>query len=196
MHRRPVGVRVAGRSGRAPSTGDDAGRGHRELLAGRIVVPELRGGNCVWFIGRRVPSGCGDAGNRPKYLALPGERPVLGLERVAGRRHAFLVEGVFGWLTALAWNLPACSPCGTHLPPDRLGFLGRARVVYGLLDPDPAGRAAAARLGEHLGDRWRPLWLPGGRELDDLATCPDGAAQFFELLGAVRSARETENPRA
>ena len=29
---------------------------------------------------------------------MPGERPVLGLERVAGRREGFLVEGVFGYL--------------------------------------------------------------------------------------------------
>lgn len=63
----------------------------RERLAGRIVVPELRGGQCLWLIGRQLDDGPG----RPKYLALEGERPVLGQEHAAGRREAFVCEGVF-----------------------------------------------------------------------------------------------------
>jgi DNA primase len=197
--RRRSWLRVAERLGllRRPDGADGDGS-YRELLAGRVVVPELRGGRCVWFIGRSVPgagpgrNGRAEPAERPKYLALPGERPVLGFEQVIGRREAFLVEGVFGWLTAVAWRLPAFSTCGTHLPPDRVAFLQRADVVYGLLDPDPAGREAAERFGVTLGDRWRPLWLPDGLELDDLAREPDGRARFFALLDAARRDRRTE----
>ncbi|GIW07533.1 MAG: hypothetical protein KatS3mg060_2338 [Dehalococcoidia bacterium] len=181
--RRRSGLRTAQELGllRKPERADGA-RPLREFLAGRIVVPELRGGQCLWFIGRTLE----DDPQRPKYLGLPGERPVLGYERVAGRREAFLAEGVFDYLTAVAWGLPAFSPCGTALPPERLGFLARATVVYGVLDGDDAGREAAERFGAQLGERFRPLPLPEGCDLNDLGRRPDGRATFFRLLAAAR----------
>lgn len=153
----------------------DGGEPLRELFDGRIVVPEIRGGQFVWFIGRVLDSD--HAG--PKYLALDGERPVLGYERAVGRREVFLCEGPFDYLTALSWHLPACSPCGTALPAERLGFLARAHVVYGVLDADDAGRAASEQFGQMLGPRWRPLALPEGCDLNELARHPDGRQQFF-----------------
>lgn len=159
-----------------------------EALAGRIVVPELRGGQCIWFIGRTLPT----SARHPKYLALPGERPILGLERATGRREVFLVEGVMDYLTAVAWHLPVFSSCGTHLPPERLGFLARARVVYGVFDGDEAGREAAIRFGRVLGRRFRPLTLPEGSDLNDLAVRPDGRATFFRLLREARQGSPKE----
>ena len=111
---------------------------------------------------------------------------MLGFERAAGAREAFLCEGVFYWLTALAWRLPAFSPGGTSLPADRLGFLARARIVWGVFDGDAAGRAASARFREHLGERFQPLALPEGCDLNDLACRPDGRARFFRLLADTR----------
>jgi DNA primase len=173
---------------RPAERGDRGGGAWRELLAGRIVVPELRGSHVVWMVGRWV----GDPGERrPKYLGLPGEKPVLGLERVVGCPEAFVVEGVFGYLLGVSWGLPVCSPCGTYLAADRLGFLASTRTVWGLLDPDEAGRAAARRFGELLGRRWRPLWLPGGREVDDLAQRPDGRAELLRCLAEARIDDET-----
>jgi DNA primase len=186
--RRHSGLRVARDLGllRRPDRGD-SGVGLREFLADRLVVPEIRGGQCIWFIGRRLD---GDPG-RPKYLALDGERPVLGYERAAGRREVYLCEGVFDYLTAVAWHLPAFSPCGTALPAQRLGFLARARTVYGVLDGDDAGRAAAERFGEQLGERWRALDLPEGCDLNDLGRRPDGRASFFRLRDAARHIHES-----
>ncbi len=152
-----------------------------ERFAGRIVVPELRGGQPIWVIGRRL-----DELGHAKYVALPGERPVLGLERARGRREAFLVEGVFDWLTAVSWGLPAFSPCGTALPPNRLGWLARARVVWGVLDADRGGREGAERFGAALGRRWRALAMPEGCDLNDLGRQADGRATFFRLLGEAR----------
>jgi DNA primase len=157
-----------------------------EFLAGRLVIPELRAGQFVWFIGRRLE----DDGPDPKYLALPGERPILGYERAAGRREAFLCEGVVDYLVAVAWRLPAFSPCGTAVPDEQLGFLASARTVYGVLDGDTAGRAAADRLGAQLGERWCPLPLPEGRDLGDLARRPDGRSLFFALLASARQQRQ------
>ncbi len=90
--RRRSGLRVAQALGLlGKSERDDGARPLRETLAGRIVVPELRGGHSIWFIGRILD----DESNAPKYLALSGERPVLGLHQVVGRREAYLCEGVF-----------------------------------------------------------------------------------------------------
>lgn len=188
--RRRSGLRVAQELGllRKPGHGDGA-LPLREFLAGRIVVPELRGGQRIWFIGRRLD----DDSDRPKYLALGGERPVLGFEHAAGQREVFLCEGVFDYLTAVAWKLPAFSPCGTHLPADRLGFLARARVVYGILDGDDAGRAAAERFAALLGERFRPLHLPEGCDLNDLSRRPEGQRGFFRLLAAARHETRTED---
>ncbi len=170
--------------------GDD-GRPLAEFLADRIVVPEIRTGQCLWFIGRDLR----DDAQRPKYLALGGERPVLGLERAIGRRAVFLVEGVFDYLTAVSWKLPAFSPCGTYLPPDRLGFLARAEVIYGVLDGDEAGQEAAQRFGRTLGPRFCPLRLPDGCDFNDLACQPHGRQQFFQLLATSRRKQSAENHR-
>lgn len=159
----------------------------REPMAGRIVVPEKRGGQCIWFIGRTL-----EDGDQPKYLALPGERPVLGYERAAGQREVVLCEGVFDYLTALSWKLAAFSTCGTQLPADRLGFLAGARVIYAAFDGDEAGRDAAARFNDQLGSRVRPLQLPEGTDLNDLGRQSEGRTQFFDLLRADRTAQKEE----
>ena len=187
--RRRSGLRVAQSLGLLRRAGrGDRGRPLREALAGRIVIPELRRGQCIWFIGRALE----DGPNQPKYLAPAGERPVLGYERAAGQREAFLCEGVFDYLTAVAWRLPAFSPCGTYLPAERLGFLARAKVVYGVLDGDAAGAAAADKFAGQIGPRWVPLRLPDGCDLNDLGRRPDGSSLFFRLLSEARAARRKE----
>jgi len=189
--RRRSGLRVAQELGLlAKAERGDGVRPLREILSQRIVVPELRGGHCIWFIGRILDNKT----KSPKYLALPGERPVLGLQRVVGRREAYLCEGVFDYLMAVSWGLPAFSPCGTHLPAERLGFLVRAEVVYGILDGDEAGRAAAERFGQLLSDRWRPIRLPEGQDLNDLGRRPGGRAEFFRMLTAVQCTLREEAP--
>ena len=53
--RRHGGLRVAEDLGllRRPEPGED-GRPLRERFAGRVVIPEIRGGQPIWFIGRRT----------------------------------------------------------------------------------------------------------------------------------------------
>jgi DNA primase len=189
--RRHTGLRIAEALGllRRPEAGE-RGRPLREFFAHRIVVPELRGGQPTWMIGRTLD----DERSRVKYLALPGERPVLGFERAAGHREVYLVEGVFDWLTAVSWYLPAFCACGTDLPADRLGWLARAQLVFGVLDGDDAGRAGAERFGQALGRRWRPLNLPEGCDLNALGQRPDGRGTFFRLVEAARQQTGTASP--
>ena len=179
--RKHGGLRVAEELGllRRPEPGE-GGRPLRERFAGRVVIPEIRGGQPIWFIGRRP----GDPG-RVKYLTPPGDKPVLGFERAIGRRRVYLIEGAFDWLTAVSWRLAAFSTCGTDFPMDRLGWLARAEIVFGVLDADKAGREASERLGAAFGARWRPIALPDGCDLNDLGRRPDGRALFFRLVAAA-----------
>ena len=190
--RKHGGLRVAEELGllRRPEPGE-GGRMLRERFAGRIVIPELRGGQPIWFLGRH-PS---RVSARVKYLGLPGEKPVLGFERAAGRREVYLVEGAFDWLTAVSWHLPAFSTCGTDFPSDRLGWLAKARVIFGVLDADRAGRAASQRFEAALGHRWLPISLPEGDDLNDLGRRPGGRAQFFRLVADARRTVSADSRR-
>jgi DNA primase len=166
----------------------------REFLADRIIVPELRGGRPIWLIGRAIgePSTVCGSGTpadtvprrrgRPKYLSLPGERPVLGLEQVVGRKVVYVVEGPFDWLAAISWSLPAFAMCGTHFPIERLPSLDSAVAVYGVFDPDRAGRSAAERLAPLIGSRWRPVHLPNGLDVAELALLGEQGRETFQVL--------------
>src|SRR5262249_38997072 len=163
----------------------------RELLRDRIVIPELREGEPIWFIGRSLDGATGETNgrkSRPKYLSLRGERPVLGLERVVDQPSVYLVEGPFDWLAAVTWGLPAFAICGTHFPADRLPALKGALAVYGVFDPDRAGRSAAERFAPQIGTRWRPIRLPNGLDLAELAMLGEqGRETFRVLVGRARS---------
>lgn len=121
---------------------------YREFLVDRLVVPELRNGRPIWFIGRRVDDPDADSDSaaparrpRPKYLGLPGEKPLFGLDHVRGKRAVYLVEGPFDVLAGLSWQLPTFAICGTHFPSERLAALGAAEVVCRSWTPIAPGRA-------------------------------------------------------
>src|SRR5581483_8562720 len=160
-----------------------------ELFRHRVLVPELRGGNCIWLIGRTLVPDRDDL----KYLALSGERPILGLERASGHAEVLMCEGVFDYLTALAWEFPAFSTCGTYLPCDRLGFLARASAVFAVFDPDAAGRLASGRFAALLGQRLRQVALPPRCDLNDLGTRTGGREQFLELLASAHNGSQEVN---
>ncbi|MDQ6673828.1 MAG: CHC2 zinc finger domain-containing protein [Chloroflexota bacterium] len=126
---------------------------------------------------------------RPKYLGLPGEKPVMGLEQVTGRHAAFIVEGPFDMLAAIGWGLPALAICGSHFPLERLPALAEALAIYGVFDPDRAGRSAAERFAPLFGSRWRPVWLPNSLDLAELATLGAAGREMFDILvGRARAA--------
>lgn len=159
-----------------------------ETLSGRIVIPEYRNGHAIWFIGRLVEDSpgviraAGEGEAPPKYFGLPGARPLLGYERVTRQPEVFLCEGPFDWLTAVQWGLPACSPCGTYVPAERLECLDPSATVHGLLDGDQAGLEGSARLLEILPGRFQRLLLPEGTDLNDIGAAPNGREHFAELL--------------
>ena len=86
----------------------------REFFTDRLIVPELRQGQAIWFIGRAAED---HPTRRPKYLSLPGQRPLLGLELVQGRRVVYCVRDPSTcWPRAAGTCPPAASAARTPRP--------------------------------------------------------------------------------
>lgn len=97
--------------------------------------------------------------------------------------------GLVNWLAAVGWGLPAFAISGTHFPTERLPALAEARAIYGVFDPDRAGRCAAERFAPLFGSRWRPVKLPDNLDLAELAALGAAGRETFDLLvGRARAA--------
>ena len=158
-----------------------------ERFAGMIVVPDVSGGMVRWLAGRVI-----DPGSRPRFQALPGPKPVLGLGRLGpAPPWAVVAEGLFDWLTLSGWGLPACAALGTQGWERVAAALRGCPRVFLAFDNDDAGREATERLRTLLGRRAAAVALPEGvGDVAELATHPRGRALFLRLLAlAARSAR-------
>ena len=162
-----------------------------ESMAGRITVPEFRGQRPVWFIGRLIEPASRRAGRGPKYLGLPGRKPLLGWDdAVRDTRAVYLVEGPLDLLTLRMWGFPGLALAGSAPSHDNLSLLKRFDRVYLTLDQDDAGKNATERLENQLGSRAVRIELPPGvKDVAELATAPNGEEQFrLAILRAVEAA--------
>jgi DNA primase len=161
-------------------------RNGREFLAGRIVVPDVRNHRPEWLVGRLLESdtGADDAADSPpRYLGLPGSKPLLGLQQVDASPSVIATEGVFDWLTLRRWGYPAVALVGTHARLDIVERLRGFQRVYLALDQDDAGLEATLRLLDVLGPAAIPVALPDGiKDVAELAPRPDGHAVFARAL--------------
>ena len=158
-----------------------------ERFAGMVVVPEVAGGLVRWLAGRAV-----DPDAAPRFQALPGPKPVLGLGRLGfAPPWAVLAEGVFDWLAIAGWGIPACAALGTQGVEKAAASLRGCPRVFLAFDSDEAGREAAERLEGLLGRRAATVSLPEGvGDVGELAAHPHGRTVFPRLLAlAARSAR-------
>ena len=161
----------------------------REVLSGRIVVPELRGHRPLWLIGRLLTDaeriGPAESGEiePPKYLGLPGSKPLLGLEQASRSATVVVCEGVFDFLTVRGWGCPCVGLMGTHVRPEVLEQLRMFQRVYLVLDQDDGGIQATLRLADQLGQTAIPVALPDGiKDVAELAPLPDGRQVFTTAL--------------
>jgi len=159
--------------------------GGRELMAGRVVVPEIRGGQPIWLVGRTIEAQT----DGPKYLGLPGRKPLLGWEAAKDSQKVFVVEGVFDWLTLLKWGYSALALVGTHVRRAVLKSLTAFDRVYLVLDNDEAGEAAAETLAWTLGSRAVIVRLPGVKDVAEFAMQPHGHRSFAHALAQSGLAR-------
>ena len=158
-----------------------------ERFAGMVVVPDLANGVIRWLTGRAV-----DARARPRFQAVPGPKPVLGLGRLGpAPRVVVLTEGVFDYLALAGWGYPACAALGTQGLDKVAAALRGCPRVFVAFDNDGAGDAAAEALKQLLGHRAAVVHLsPGVGDVGELAALPHGQLLFHRLLQrAAHSAR-------
>ena len=159
-----------------------------ERFKGMAVIPELVAGRVHWLTGRAIR-----ANATPRFQALPGRKPVLGLRGLAAPLPWIVVaEGLFDWLALASWDLPACAALGTQGMDKVASALQGQPRVFLAFDADAAGREAAGQLRELLGPhRTAVVTLPNGvGDVAELATRPDGRSNFLGLLRrAATSAR-------
>ncbi|MYD96895.1 MAG: hypothetical protein F4X98_05855, partial [Gammaproteobacteria bacterium] len=158
-----------------------------ERFAGMVVVPDASGGLVRWLKGRAV-----SPDRTPRFQALPGPKPVLGLGRIGPTPPwAVVTEGVFDWLLLTGWGLPACAALGTQGVDRIASALRGCPRVFLAFDNDDAGREATDGLLTLLGRRAAAVTLPPGvGDVAELAALPQGRAVFGRLLSqAARSAR-------
>ena len=158
-----------------------------ERFAGMVVVPDASGGLVRWLKGRAL-----DQGASPRFQALPGPKPVLGLGRLGpSPPWAVVTEGVFDWLLLTGWGFPSCAALGTQGVERIVSALRGCPRVFLAFDNDDAGREATDGLLTLLGRRAAVVTLPQGiGDVGELAALPHGRSVFLRLLSqAARSAR-------
>ena len=158
-----------------------------ERFAGMIVVPDVSGGLARWLVGRVVKEDV-----KPRFQALPGPKPVLGLGRLGPTPPlAVVTEGVFDWLVVAQCGIPTCAALGTQGVERVTAALRGCPRVFLAFDNDDAGREATERLLTLLGRRAAAVTLPQGvGDVAELATFHNGRSLFLRLLSlAARSAR-------
>ena len=158
-----------------------------ERFAGMVVVPDLSSGLVRWLAGRAV-----DPDRTPRFQALPGPKPVLGLGRLGPAPDwAVVAEGLFDWLALTGWGIPSCAALGAQGVERVASALRGCPRVFLAFDGDDAGREATERLQSLLGRRAAAVTLPPGvGDVGELAAHPHGQAAFLRLLAqAARSAR-------
>ena len=158
-----------------------------ERFAGMVVVPDASGDLLRWLAGRAV-----DPDRTPRFQALPGPKPVLGLGRLGpAPPWAVVAEGLFDWLALTGWGLPAVAALGTQGLERVASALRGCPRVFLAFDNDDAGREATERLLTLLGRRAAAVALPQGvGDVGELAARPHGRAALHRLLSqAARSVR-------
>jgi DNA primase len=155
----------------------------RERLSGRIIIPEIRRGQPIWFIGRLLD----DSDDADKYWGLPGTKPLLGWDEACGDRRAVaVVEGPLDLLALRMWGVPGVATCGTRLSPAMLNALDHWQRLYVLMDADQAGQGATTRLVEAFGSRALPVDLPPGtKDVAELAPRPEGDVVLASAIHAA-----------
>ena len=159
----------------------------RERFRGMIVVPDLAAERVNWLAGRAIRSQA-----RPRFQALPGAKPVLGLSRLpAASPWIVVTEGLFDWLLLAGWDLPAVAALGTQGMDKLASSLQDRPRVFLAFDADEAGGAAANELAGLLGaHRTRLVSLPPGvSDVAELGRRPEGRAVFLDRLRRAAAAR-------
>ncbi len=157
-------------------------KSHLTFYKHRLLFPFLVEGRALYLQGRTTA-----AGVEPRWHNMRGAVPALynidALSRAPSDSVVYLVEGFTDTLTLLTHNFNAVGLVGAGgLREEWLSALARFRVVAAL-DPDDAGRRAAARYAEMFARRGLKLssvTLPS--DVNDFFRHHPAASLEFQLL--------------
>lgn len=171
---------------------------HRERFAGRMTIPELRKGHPIWMTGRCIKA---PTEGEPRYMSLPGPRPLFGKRAIEDTRTIIICEGAFDWLTLTQWELPAIAVLGGALSPSARAELGAAlsetTQIFLAFDQDGPGQGAASKFVQELGRPAHRIELPSGvKDVNELGQQPAGRGCFLAgmRLAAVGQGEGNANP--
>ncbi|MBT9560451.1 MAG: toprim domain-containing protein [Myxococcales bacterium] len=145
----------------------------RGILRGMIAIPvHDERGTLVAYAGRRLrPEEIREDGKYKFPKGFRKELVLYNLHRVEGRDRVIVVEGFFSVMTLCGRGVPeVVATMGAHLSEPQADLLARFPEVVFLYDGDEAGRLAADKARDLLGDRTvvRIARLPPGTEPEDL----------------------------
>ncbi len=158
-----------------------------ERFTGMITVPDIASGRVGWLTARAV-----DPAAKPRFQAIPGPKPLLGLAALEpARPYVIVTEGVFDYLTLASWGYSACAALGTQGMDKVAAALRGCSRVFLAFDNDGSGYEAAGILKDLLGRRAAVVHLPRGiSDVSELANLPYGQMLFNRLLAqSARNAR-------
>lgn len=122
---------------------------HRYYLGRRILIPERRGGQTVFYQARAL-----HATDAPKYLNPRTPKPLYGMETLARETgRVWIGEGAFDVLPLIERGESAVAAMGAELTPtlvDTLVARTGDRPVMIIFDNDDTGAAKGKTLGETL----------------------------------------------
>ena len=170
-------------------------RAHLTFYRHRLLFPFVVEGRAVYLQARTTA-----AGVEPRWHNMRGAVPALynsdALSALPSGSTVYLVEGFTDTLTLLTHGFAAVGLVGAGgLKEEWLAPLARFRVAAAL-DPDDAGRRAAARYEELFrarGLRLALMSLPS--DVNDFFRQRAAAAREFSLLTAAAFARATKEDR-
>jgi DNA primase len=129
-----------------------------EFFNKRIIIPYLKNGEVVYFIGRRTEreKSSSNGNIKPKYVKLQtgtnhphvskavSNQYFYGEDSIKGADHIIITEGITDAISAIKTGYPTLSPVTTHLKADtvpRFVKLARDRPIYICLDIDAETKA-------------------------------------------------------
>ncbi|MDO9574822.1 MAG: toprim domain-containing protein, partial [Candidatus Contubernalis sp.] len=127
-----------------------------------------------------------------KYLYPAGwSKPLI--SNISPVRHfgpAYLVEGVFCYLSLLQTELPAVTALGSKASREQIQELAKFKDLVVLFDGDKAGQEAALVIAKKLFPAARVYDLPEGKDLNDILK-ERGQAEFKEFV--LQAGKEAKN---
>ena len=158
-----------------------------------VIVPEIRDGKPVWMTGRVVSDE-----KEPKFQAMPGGKPILGIGTTTPDEALVVTEGVFDYIALKRWGFNAVALCGNGNIEKAIAELKRATptALVFAFDSDEKTLLMMQQISQESEWPVSTIQLPEGvGDVADLGMLADGRERFeIAKLNAKKVELEIENP--